>query len=120
MFVSVQRVREGTPKESSPASSQPSLLPSSSSSSSEIPPGSQDELKRQPHHTATCLGLHLCEEPKTGEKSLLDATGVSACLPPHPAELPWTREENQATGIKGRLQRHTGVLSIIQVHSVLN
>lgn len=38
MFVNVQRVREVTPRESSPGSSQPSLLPSSSSSSSsEIP-----------------------------------------------------------------------------------
>lgn len=37
MFFNVQRVREVTPKESSPGSSQPSLLPSSSSSSSEIP-----------------------------------------------------------------------------------
>lgn len=36
MFSNVQRVREVTPKESRPGSSQPSLLPSSSSSS-EIP-----------------------------------------------------------------------------------
>lgn len=38
MFFNVQRVTEVTPKESSPGSSQPSiLLSSSSSSSSEIP-----------------------------------------------------------------------------------
>lgn len=86
-------------------------------------PSRQDglpELKRQAHHAATCLGLHLHEEPKNGEKSLLEATGLTPCLPPRHAELPWTRAENEATGIKGRLQRHTVVLSIIQVHLVLN
>lgn len=66
------------------------------------------------------MGLHLHKEPKNGEKSLLDPTGLIPCPPPYQAELPRTREENKVTGIKGRLQRHTGVLSIIQVHLVLN